>query len=144
MKDSLSIKKRPSLRMRLLKTNLAIILTYFLLCGFLFVIAIGRLVGTYVDHDLDFLLTEVSSNLNQRFLYMEDVVKSVRNSDDLMGFLQDSSSAPSSEFLQEELIRVMNISSSANRGTGSTPLVEKIFLFRENGSFVSNSYYTLL
>lgn len=130
--------------MRLLKTNLAIILTYFLLCGFLFVIAIGRLVGTYVDHDLDFLLTEVSSNLNQRFLYMEDVVKSVRNSDDLMGFLQDSSSAPSSEFLQEELIRVMNISSSANRGTGSTPLVEKIFLFRENGSFVSNSYYTLL
>lgn len=129
--------------MKILGMNLSIALACFIVCGALFVMAVILLVGKYVNHDLDFFLTEVSENMEHRFQYMEDVVYAVRDSDEMMGFLEGVRE-DNPERQKYEMKKAADISNAVNQGSGNGPVVEKVYLFRPDGTFLSDFYYALV
>lgn len=138
--------RRQSLRTKMIGINVGITLASFLLCGVLFVISVGFLVGKYVKHDRDFFLTELSDNLYTKYTFMEDTVYAVRDSEELMEYLTNPRklTVEEDDRLQEIFQKKVNISMSKNQGDGGVPLVDKVFLFAENGVFFSSFYYALV
>lgn len=138
--------RRQSLRAKMIGINVGITLASFLLCGVLFVISVGFLVGKYVNHDRDFFLTTLSDNLYTKYSFMEDTVYAVRDSEELMEYLTNPQNltVEEDERLQQIFQKEVNISNSKNQGDGGVPLVDKVFLFDENGEFFSTFYYALV
>ena len=135
--------RRHSLRMKMMGINVAIALSSFLLCGLLFVMAITNMVGKYVNHDLDFFLTETSSNLNARLEYMEDALSRVRKSGEIMSWLANTDET-SKDTDSTEFKKVLDISHSKNQGNDGKPVIEKVYLFRNDGSYLSDFYYAMV
>ena len=133
-------RKLHSLRMKIIGIHLGVTLACFIVCGALFVMAVSFLVGKYVNHDLDFLLEEVSSNLEQRLRYMEDVIYAIRDSGEMMRFLGEEKR---DSYADLDMGKTIDISGSGNQGGRGGPLVEKVYLFREDGEYLSDFYYTL-
>lgn len=138
--------KRHSLRAKMIGINVSIVFTAFILCGLLFVVSVGFLVGKYVNHDLDFFLTQMSDNLSTKLSYMEDVVYSVRDSEELMQYLKTAGgSEPASiENTQKLWEKEANISSDKNQGEKSAPIVDKCYLFDQAGNGYAAFYYALV
>lgn len=130
--------------MKILGIHLGVTLACFVMCGALFVLAVSLLVGRYVNHDLDFLLTEVSSNLEQRLQYMEEVIYDVRDSDEMMQFLTQSGEQAANEADSPDMGKVIDISGQRNQAGRGGPLVESVYLFRSDGKYLSEFYYTLV
>lgn len=123
--------------------NVSITMASFVLCGLLFVMSVGLLVGKYVNHDLDFLLMEVSENLNTKISYMENVIYDIRDSDELMQYLKEPFGSPKKD---TELLfqKEVNISSDKNQGDTGRPVVDKICLFGSDGQSLSAYYYAMI
>lgn len=133
-------KKRRSLRMKMIGIQMGVTLASFIVCGVLFVFAVSMLVGRYVNHDVDFLLKEVNSNLEQRFVYLENVAYSIRDSEEMISFLTDEREKVEKGSFSLDT----DISGSTNQRGNGGPLVEKTYLFRTDGLFLSQFYYTLV
>lgn len=138
--------RRHSLRAKMIGINVTITLTSFILCGALFVLSVSLLVGKYVNHDLDFFLTEMSNNLSAKIAYMETVIYDIRDSDELMNYLEspDAGDVQAKKRMQELFQKAANISDETNQGQGSVPVVDKIYLFDNEGNFFSTYYYALV
>lgn len=139
-------KKRRSLRTKMLAINVSVALTAFLLCGILFVVSVSDLVGNYVNHDLNFFLTEMSDNLNVKLSYMETMIYEIRDDRELMNYLQNCGAYEETkrEELKENFEHAVSISSEQNQGSGSLPVIDKVYLFDEGGHFFSEFYYALV
>lgn len=137
-------KKKYSLRMRMLKINVSVALVSFLLCGSLFVISVSVLIGKYVNHDLDFLLTEISDNLANRLEYTKNTVYAIRASAILMQYLQSGETEMETVRLYEEFMEAVDINHSKNQGNDGEPVVEKVYLFTEEGEYITDFYYALI
>ena len=88
MSEKKPIKKKYSLRMRMMEINVGIALISFLLCGLLFILSVSFLVKTYINNDINFFLTETAENLEKRLEYIETTVTGVRESEILMDYLE--------------------------------------------------------
>lgn len=138
-------ERRHSLRAKMIGINISITLTSFILCGVLFVLSVGFLVGKYVNHDLDFLLVEISDNLNVKTTYMENVVYDLRNSEEIMSYLQGVQAvAEEPEKLQATFHKVVNISSDKNRQDSSEPMCDKTYLYTNSGENLATFYYAMI
>lgn len=137
---------RHSLRTKMIGINVTITLTSFIMCGALFVLSVSLLVGKYVNHDLDFFLTEMSDNLNTKISYMETVIYEIRDSEELMEYLENPGDrdAGTTERITTLFQKAANISDEANQGDASVPVVDKIYLFDNQGAYYSTYYYALV
>lgn len=137
--------RRHSLRAKMMGINIGITLASFLLCGALFVLSVSLLVGKYVNHDMDFFLTEMSDNLNTKMAYLESVIYEIRDSDQLMAYLEQPAQTATEE--HEHLARLFSkaadINDEVNQGKGSKPIVDKIYLFDKKGQYTATYYYAL-
>lgn len=136
--------KRYSLRIKMMVINILITLITFLLYGGLFVLSISLVIEKYINKDMDFFLTEISDNMSEKYKYMEDMIYSVRDSGVLMDYLQEQYDQTENEFVSDEFASAVNISDSDNQRTEGEPIVEQVYLFRKDGLFVSDFYYTLM
>lgn len=138
--------RRRSLRTKMIGINVTITLTSFILCGALFVLSVSFLVGKYVNHDLDFFLTEMSDNLSTKIAYMETVIYDIRGLDELMEYLENPAQEKEGEKerISSLFQKAANISNEANQGDGSVPIVDKIYLFDNAGDYYSTYYYALV
>ena len=50
-------KRRYSLRNRMIRYNLTLMISVLILCGVIFTVSVGLIVGSYVQSDIDLLLT---------------------------------------------------------------------------------------
>ena len=132
-------EKRHSLRMRMLEMNISITMISFILYGFLFVMSINILIGKYINNDLDFFLTEVSNNLEIRMDYVKETISKIRFSQAMMSYIKVADPLDE-ERLNEEFMNLVNINSSQNKGKDGEPIVEKVYLFNQNGEFISDFY----
>lgn len=137
-------KKKYSLRMRMLQINVSVALVSFLLCGSLFVISVSVLIGKYVNHDLDFLMTEISDNLANRLEYTKSTVYAIRASSVLMQYLQSGATDMEAVQLNEEFMKAVDINHSKNQGNEGEPVVEKVYLFTDDGAYITDFYYALI
>lgn len=137
---------RSSLRAKMIGINVTITLTSFILCGALFVLSVSLLVGKYVNNDLDFFLTEMSNNLSAKVAYMETVIYDIRDSEELMTYLENPEiqDAADTERIGKVFGKAANISHEANQGDGRIPFVDKIYLFDNQGTSYSTFYYALV
>lgn len=137
------IKKRRSIRIKMMGINISITLISFLLYGCLFILSISLLIGKYINSDMDFFLKEISDNINEKYEYMEDMIYATRESEMLMSFLKKGKEFSDEAQLKEEFARAVDISNSDNQRTAGEPVVEKVYLFRDDGVFISDFYYTV-
>lgn len=144
MKTMKRTKKRYSIRLKMMGINISITLVSFLLYGGLFLLSVSLLISRYINSDMDFFLTEISDNLDEKYEYMEDMIYETRDSDLLMGFLQNGYENLSLEQVQNDFEQAVDISNSDNQRTEGEPVVEKVYLFRDNGEFISDFYYTMV
>ncbi len=79
-------KRRYSLRNRLLGYNLTLMISVMILCGLIFIVSVGIIVGSYVQSDIDFLLTATADSMESGLSYCSDVVTKVRKSEMLMEY----------------------------------------------------------
>ncbi|MGN0335503.1 MAG: sensor histidine kinase [Lachnospiraceae bacterium] len=137
-------KKRHSIRVKMMVINILIALVSFLLCGGLFVFSAGILIRKYVDSDMDFFLTEISDNLSEKFEYMEETISEIRHSSILMDFLQSGYEYQMESEVQKEFSHLIDINNLDNQRTNWKPIIEEVYLFREQGEFVADYYYMLV
>ena len=140
-------ERRYSLRSRLIGYNLTLMISALFLCGVIFVVSVGILVGNYVKSDIDFLLTASADSMESGMSYCSDVVTKVRKSEILMDYLiemKDSSlTTEEKESLKKEFEKQVSISSQSIPGTGVAPLVEKVYLFDNLGHYINSTYYAM-
>ena len=140
-------ERRYSLRSRLIGYNLTLMISALFLCGVIFVVSVGILVGNYVKSDIDFLLTASADSMESGMSYCSDVVTKVRKSEILMDYLiemKDSSlTTEEKENLKKEFEKQVSISSQSIPGTGVAPLVEKVYLFDNLGHYINSTYYAM-
>lgn len=136
--------KRYSLRIKMMAINILITLLTFVLYGGLFVLSISLVTEKYINKDMDFFLTEISDNMTEKYKYMEDMIYAVRDSDVLMNYLKNRYDQTENEFVSEEFASAVNISDSDNQRTEGEPIVEQVYLFRKDGLYVSDFYYSLM
>ncbi|WP_343246814.1 sensor histidine kinase [Diplocloster hominis] len=87
-------QKRTSLRTKMISINLGITVSALVLCGAIFAVSVWMIMGKYIDHDIDFFLTETSHNMADKIEYLEQVVLKLRDSDEIMGYLEMNRHAP--------------------------------------------------
>lgn len=140
-------KRRYSLRNQLIGYNLTLMISVLVLCGLIFIVSVGIIVGSYVQSDIDFLLTATADSMESGISYCSDVVTKVRKSDLLMDYLvelkDESFSEEEKEELQKEFEKQVSISSQSILGTGVAPLVEKVYLFDNHGNYLNSTYYAM-
>ena len=140
-------KRRYSLRGRLIQYNLVLMISVLVLCGFIFIVSVGIVVGSYVQSDIDFLLTATADSMESQIAYCSDVVTKVRKSEILMKYLTEVKKSSLSEEAAKELKREFEkqvaISSQSIPGTGVSPLVEKVYLFDNEGYCMNSTYYAM-
>ncbi len=140
-------KRRYSLRNRLLGYNLTLMISVLVLCGVIFVISVGMIVGSYVQSDIEFLLTATADSMESGISYCSDMVTKVRKSELLMDYLvelkNDQLTEDEKEDLKKEFEKQVSISSQSIPGTGVAPLVEKVYLFDNEGNYLSSTYYAM-
>ena len=140
-------KRRYSLRSKLIGYNLTLMISALFLCGIIFVVSVGILVGNYVKSDINFLLTASADSMESGISFCSEVVTKVRKSEILMDYLiemKDSSLAEEEkEVLKKEFEKQVSISSQSISGTGASPLVEKVYLFDNYGHYISSNYYAM-
>lgn len=140
-------KRRYSLRNRLIGYNLTLMISVLVLCGLIFIVSVGVIVGSYVQSDIDFLLTATADSMESGISYCSEVVTKVRKSDILMDYLielkDDSLSEEEKEELKREFEKQVSISSQSILGTGVAPLVEKAYLFDNQGKYLNTTYYAM-
>lgn len=140
-------KRRYSLRKQLIGYNLTLMISVLVLCGLIFIVSVGIIVGSYVQSDIDFLLTATADSMESGISYCSDVVTKVRKSDLLMDYLvelkDESLLEEEKEELQKEFEKQVSISSQSILGTGVAPLVEKVYLFDNHGNYLNSTYYAM-
>ena len=140
-------KRRHSLRNRLIGYNLTLMISVLVLCGMIFIVSVGMIVGSYVQADIDFLLTATADSMESGISYCSEVVTKVRKSDVLMEYLIELKDHTLSEEEKDELKREfekqVSISSQSIQGSGAVPLVEKAYLFDNEGNYLNTTYYAM-
>lgn len=140
-------KKRYSLRNRLIQYNLSLIIFVVVLCGLIFVISVGMIVGSYIQSDIDFLLTATADSMESGISYCSEVITKVRKTEVLMDYLAKNKenyfSEEEKESLQKEFEKQVAISSQDIPGMGVAPLVENVYLFHNEGSYICSTYYAM-
>ena len=146
MKDKKT--KRHSLREKMMALNLSVTLLSLIFCGVVFICSVWLIVGKYIEHDLDFFLTETNNNLNTKTEYLENIIYEIRGSEELMAYLDKAGKQELDEKDQERLqnvyTRTVNISSQKNLGNGNEPIVEKVYLFDSQDDFLFTGYYAMV
>lgn len=155
-------QKRTSLRTKMISINLGITVSALILCGAIFAVSVWMIMGKYIDHDIDFFLTETSHNMTDKIEYLEQVVLKLRDSDEIMGYLEKDSYAsekasadetpveetPGDEAAGQDVERtfgkVVDISSQKNTNGANLPIVDEIYLFSENQTVLRTSYYSMI
>lgn len=141
------VKRRYSLRNRLIGYNLALMISVLVLCGLIFVVSVGLIVGSYVQSDIDFLLTATADSMESGISYCSGMVTKVRKSELLMEYLvelkDDQLTEEEKESLKKEFEKQVSLSSQSIPGTGVAPLVEKVYLFDNEGNYLSSTYYAM-
>lgn len=140
-------RRRYSLRNRMIQFNLALMISVLILCGLIFVVSVGFIVGSFVESDINFLLTATADSMESGMSYCSDVVTNVRKSDLLMNYLvgkkHNSLSETEREEVEKEFEKQVSISSQSIWGTGVSPLVEKVYLFDNMGNYINSTYYAM-
>ncbi|MBQ8857554.1 MAG: sensor histidine kinase [Lachnospiraceae bacterium] len=140
-------KRRYSLRNRMIRYNLTLMISVLILCGVIFTVSVGLIVGSYVQSDIDFLLTATADAMESGISFCSDVVTKVRKSEILMDYLVEMKhttlSEDEKEELEKEFEKQVSISSQNIQGTGVSPLVEKVYLFDNAGNYISSTYYAM-
>ena len=140
-------KKRYSLRNRIIQYNLVLMISALILCGFIFMVSVGIIVGSYIQSDFDFLMTATADTVENSLSYCTDVVTNVRKSEILMNYLrkpeEGSLSEEEKDIVRKEFEKQVSISSQSITGTGGFPLVEKIYLFVSENQYLSSTYHVL-
>lgn len=138
-------KRRYSLRTRMMLVNLIIACSSLLLCGVLFVGSVSLLAGRYANNNMDFILTEVIENLGEKTQFMEDIVYRIRESEEVMDYLEQRGgyTEKDQENMKGIVKRVVDISSERNLAGGNEPMVESVCLFDRAGNYYPDFYYAL-
>lgn len=144
MSEKKTIKKKYSLRMRMMEINVGIALISFLLCGLLFILSVSFLVKTYINNDINFFLTETAENLEKRLEYIETTVTGVRESEILMDYLENGTDESGIGQIQQVFQQTADINDSPNQGDEGVPVVDKIYLLRSEEEYLQVSYYALV
>lgn len=144
MSEKKPIKKKYSLRMRMMEINVGIALISFLLCGLLFILSVSFLVKTYINNDINFFLTETAENLEKRLEYIETTVTGVRESEILMDYLENGTDESGIGQIQQVFQQTADINDSPNQGDEGGPVVDKIYLLRSEEEYLQVSYYALV
>lgn len=137
-------KRRYSIRIKMMGINISIALISFLLYGGLFIFSVGILIGKYINSDMDFFLKEISDNFSEKFEYMEETISEIRDSDILMDYLESGYSHRTENEVQKEFSHLIDINNLDNQRTNWEPIIEEVYMFRKQGSFVSDYYYMLV
>lgn len=126
--------------------NLAIAFTSLIVCGILFMVSVSLLVGRYANNNLDFVLTEVSDNLNEKTTFMEEIIYRIRGTDEIMSYLSASGSGSSFSAEQiEKLIRnTIDINNDKNLKGWNEPVVESVCVVDRKGNYYTDFYYALV
>ena len=144
MSEKKPIKKKYSLRMRMMEINVGIALISFLLCGLLFILSVSFLVKTYINNDINFFLTETAENLEKRLEYIETTVTGVRESEILMDYLENGTDENGIGQIQQVFQQTADINDSPNQGDEGVPVVDKVYLLRSEEEYLQVSYYALV
>ena len=96
-------KRRYSLRNRMIGYNLTLMISVVVLCGIIFIASVGLILGSYVQSDINFLLTATADSMESGISYCSDVVTNVRKSELLMDYLVELKDETLSEEEKEEL-----------------------------------------
>lgn len=140
-------KRRYSLRNRMIGYNLTLMISVVVLCGIIFIASVGLILGSYVQSDINFLLTATADSMESAISYCSDVVTKVRKSELLMDYLvelkDETLSEEEKEELKKEFEKQVSISSQSIQGTGISPLVEKVYLFDNEGHYLNSTYYAM-
>ena len=96
-------KRRYSLRNRMIGYNLTLMISVVVLCGIIFIASVGLILGSYVQSDINFLLTATADSMESGISYCSDVVTKVRKSELLMDYLVELKDETLSEEEKEEL-----------------------------------------
>ena len=140
-------KHRYSLRNRLIGYNLTLMISVVVLCSIIFITSVGIILGSYVQSDINFLLTATADSMESGISYCSNVVTKVRKSELLMGYLVNQKdeilSGEEKEELKKEFEKQVSISSQSIPGTGIAPLVEKVYLFDKEGHYLNSTYYAM-
>jgi len=84
--------KQPSFRSRLVKLNILSIVGSLLICLTIFIFLIYQILNSYIKNELDFVLSEMSSNFNLKTTLMEDVILDIRKNETLIDYLSNQTS----------------------------------------------------
>lgn len=140
-------KRRYSLRNRLIGYNLTLMISVVVLCGLVFIVSVAVILGSYVQSDINFLLTATADSMETGISYCSNVVTKVRKSELLMDYLvelkDETLSGEEKEELKKEFEKQVSISSQSIPGIGIAPLVEKVYLFDREGHYLNSTYYAM-
>lgn len=137
-------RRRHSIRIKMMAINISIALGSFLLCGGLFIFSVSILIGKYVNSDMDFFLTEISSNLSEEFQYMEEKISAIRDSSILTDFFESGYEKQIEQDVQKEFSHLIDINNLDNQRTNRGPLIEEVYLFRGSGEYAADYFYMLI
>lgn len=128
----------------MLEINIGVALVSFLICGLLFLCSVSWLIREYIDHDLDFFLKEAGENIEKRMEYMTEVISELRDSEQVMKYLETGENNGNIELAREEFVDVVDINNSPNQSDEGMPFVDRVYLFRNEDEYLTDFYYALI
>lgn len=106
------------------------------------IVMVAMIIYQYVDkerEDILYLLENNNAKMQSRIEYVEEIVLNIRHNPGLIPFLKGQSY--NIDHVNEQLSNTVNIFSERNLVNGSTPFIEKVYLYNNGGKSTSLAYY---
>lgn len=137
------MKKLPTLRGKIISASLMPMIFAIVLCSAVLLLIIYNVLAAYIQNDADFAMEEISDNLNNKTVFLEDILLDLRADSAVMNAMQNDGFTNSEDSDGTvALKRVSNFYMYSNKNTDqlSTPFLDMIYLFDRWGGFCTTGY----
>lgn len=132
----------PSLRGRIIASSLFTAAVLLVVCTTILLMLILNVLRGYIHNDLEFVLQQTLSNMDDKTLLLEDTLLRLRSDEGLMAVLQSETgfSGEKREEAETLLGEQAGLGLTRNSANLSKPFLDMVYLYDRNGACVRVSY----
>lgn len=132
-------RKKTKLRIKIITLSVTTCMVSLLICGITIFLTYAASSSAKIKNDVIFFLDETTNNFSDKVTLLEDILLTVRNSNDIMFYLTSLYHTGASSYdkyaIQSQFKKCVDLYSDKNTGGFSFPFVANVYLFLNSPNF---------
>lgn len=134
-------RKLPSLQRRMILISLTAAIVLLLLCSMIIFSLISNVLRGYVKNDLEFVLQQTLTNMDDKTLLVEDTYNRLVSNSDLIEILETNNGLETSEHIATQILQSQaGLYLERNTSNLTKPFLDMVYIFDRSGQYIFCSY----